>query len=57
MGGNDRSVIAAGIALIVIGLFLGLFLGYAGFIIAVVGIVLVVLALVGLGRRTAESGR
>ena len=50
-------MIAAAIALIVIGLFLALFLGYGGFIVAVVGVVLLVLALAGVGRRTAESGR
>ena len=49
-------MIAAAVALIVIGLFLGLFLGYGGLIVAVVGIVLLVLALLGVGRRTAESG-
>jgi hypothetical protein len=48
-------VLAAALALIVIGLFLGLFLGYAGFIVALVGIVLLILALVGFGRRAAAG--
>jgi hypothetical protein len=48
-------VLAAGIALLVIGLLLGLFLGYAGFIVAVVGLVLLILALVGVGRRSAPG--
>jgi hypothetical protein len=48
-------VIAAGIALIVIGLLLGLFLGVFGFIVSAVGIAILVLALVGFGRRSAEG--
>jgi hypothetical protein len=48
-------VLAAGIALIVIGLLVALFLGYAGFIVAIVGLVLLILALVGFGRRAAAG--
>jgi hypothetical protein len=48
-------VIAAAIALIVIGLILALFLGFFGFIISAVGVVLLVLWLVGFGRRAAEG--
>jgi hypothetical protein len=48
-------VIAAGIALIVAGLAIVLFLGYFGFIVSVVGIVILVLALLGIGRGTAAS--
>jgi hypothetical protein len=47
-------VVAAGIALIVIGLLLALFLGYAGLIVAVVGIVLLVLTLLNVRRGSAE---
>lgn len=48
-------MIAAAIALIVVGLFIGLFLGYAGLIVAAVGIVLLGLALLGIGRRSVEG--
>jgi hypothetical protein len=48
-------VVAAGIALIVIGLLLTLFLGYAGFIVAIVGIVLLVLTLLNFRRGSAEG--
>jgi hypothetical protein len=48
-------VLAAGIALIVIGLLLALFLGYGGLIVAAVGIVILVLAMVGFGRRSAQD--
>ena len=48
-------MVAAGIALIVIGLLLALFLGYAGFIVAIVGIVLLVLTLLGFRRGSAEG--
>jgi hypothetical protein len=48
-------VLAAGIALIVIGLLLALFLGYAGFIVAIVGIVLLVLTLLNFRRRSAAG--
>jgi hypothetical protein len=48
-------VIAAGIGLILLGLLLGLFLGYAGFIVAGVGLFVLVLAMVGFGRRSAEG--
>jgi hypothetical protein len=48
-------VIAAGIGLIVAGLLLGLFLGPFAFIVAAVGLVILVLALVGLGRRSVEG--
>jgi hypothetical protein len=48
-------VIAAGIALIVAGLAIVLFLGYFGLIVSVVGIVILILALLGIGRGTAAS--
>ena len=48
-------MLATGIALIVAGLLLVLFLGYAGFIVSVVGLVLLILALVGFGRRSAAG--
>ena len=48
-------MIAAAVALIVIGVILGMFTGFFGFIVAGVGLVLLVLALVGFGRRTAEG--
>jgi hypothetical protein len=48
-------VIAAGIGLILLGLLVGLFLGFAGFIVSGVGLFLLVLALVGFGRRSAEG--
>ena len=44
----------AAIGLIVAGLVLSLFLGFFGFIIAAVGLVLLVLWFVGVGRRAAE---
>jgi hypothetical protein len=47
---------AAALALVVIGLILVLFLGVFGFIVAAVGAVLLVLALLGVGRRAVESG-
>lgn len=47
-------MIAVAIGLVVAGLVLSLFLGFFGFIIAAVGIVLLVLWLVGVGRRAAE---
>lgn len=50
-------MIAAAVALVVIGLVLSLFLGYFGFIVSAVGIVLFVLALLGFRRRTVETGR
>lgn len=46
---------AAAVALIVAGLALSLFLGWFGFIIAAVGLVLLVLWFVGVGRRAAEG--
>ncbi len=46
---------AAAVGLIVAGLALSLFLGWFGFIIAAVGIVLLVLWFVGVGRRAAEG--
>src|SRR5215217_746496 len=49
--GNQESVIAAAVGLILIGLLLGLFLGVFGFIVSVVGLVVLVLALVDFGRR------
>ena len=49
-------MIAAALALIVAGLLVSLFLGYFGFIVSAVGLVLLVLALLGFGRRAAESG-
>ena len=48
-------MLAAGIALIVIGLLVVLFLGYAGFIVAIAGIVLLVLTLLNFRRRSAEG--
>jgi hypothetical protein len=48
-------VIAAGIGLLVAGLVVSLFLGYFGFIVAAVGLVILVLALLGVGRRAAET--
>jgi hypothetical protein len=48
-------VIAAALALVVAGLLLALFLGVFGFIVAAVGLVLLILALVGFGRRSAEG--
>lgn len=48
-------MIAAAIGLIVAGLVLALFLGWFGFIISVVGIVLLVLWFLGVGRRAAEG--
>jgi len=48
-------VIAAGIALIAAGLVLGLFLGYFGFVVSLVGLVILVLALLGVGRGAAAS--
>ena len=48
-------MIAAGIGLIVAGLLLGLFLGPFAFIVAGVGLVILVLALVGVGRRSAAG--
>jgi hypothetical protein len=48
-------VLAAALALIVIGLLLVLFLGPFGFIVAAVGLVLLVLALVNFSRRSAEG--
>lgn len=47
-------MVGAAIGLIVAGLVLSLFLGFFGFIIAAVGIVLLVLWFVGVGRRAAE---
>ena len=47
-------MIAAALALIVAGILLSLFLGFFGLIIAAVGIVLLVLWFVGVGRRAAE---
>jgi hypothetical protein len=48
-------VIAAGIGLIVAGLVVSLFLGYFGFIVAAVGLVILVLALLGIGRGAPET--
>ena len=48
-------MIAAALALVVAGLLLALFLGVFGFIVAAVGLVLLILALVGFGRRSAEG--
>jgi hypothetical protein len=48
-------VIAAAVALILIGLLLSLFLGFFGLIVSAVGLVLLVLALVGTGRRAAAG--
>jgi hypothetical protein len=50
-------VLAAALALIVAGVLIGLFLGVYvyGFIVAAVGLVLLVLVLVGFGRRSAEG--
>jgi hypothetical protein len=49
-------MLAAALALLVIGLVLGLFLGVFGFIVAAVGVVLLILALLGVGRRAVETG-
>jgi hypothetical protein len=49
-------VLAAGIALIVIGLVLVLFLGFAGFIVAAVGLVLLVLTLLNFRRGSTAGG-
>lgn len=48
-------MIAAGIGLIVAGLAVSLFLGYFGFIVAAVGLVILVLALLGIGRGAART--
>ena len=48
-------MLAAGIALVVIGLLLSLFLGYGGLIVAAVGLVVLLLAVVGFGRRSAQD--
>ena len=48
--------LAGSIAIIVVGLLLSLFLGWFGLIVAAVGIVLLVAWLLGIGRRTAETG-
>ncbi len=48
-------MIAAAVGLIVAGLLLGLFLGPFGFIVAGVGLIILILALVGFGRRSAEG--
>jgi hypothetical protein len=48
-------MLAAALGLIVAGLLLGLFLGYFGFIVAVAGIVLLVVWLVGLRRAGPAS--
>jgi hypothetical protein len=48
-------VIAAALALLVAGLVLGLMFGPFGFIVAGVGVVLLILFLVGFGRRSAEG--
>ena len=48
-------MIAAAVALIVIGVLLGMLTGFFGFIVAGVGLVLLVLALVGFGRRAAQD--
>ncbi|HKF15206.1 MAG TPA: hypothetical protein VKB13_08280 [Gaiellaceae bacterium] len=48
-------MIAAGIGLILAGLILGLFLGVPGFIASLVGLAILILALVGVGRRSAEG--
>jgi hypothetical protein len=48
-------VIAAAIALIVIGLLLAPFLSYFSLIVSAVGIVLLILWLIGFGRRAAEG--
>ena len=49
-------MLAAAIGLIVAGLLLGLFLGFFGFIVTAVGLVLFILWLVAL-MRAAPSGR
>jgi hypothetical protein len=48
-------VIAAALALIVVGLVLGLFLGPFGFIVSAVGLLILVLAFVGVARGSAEG--
>jgi hypothetical protein len=50
-------MIGAAIALIVVGILLGSFVAFPfGYAIAVVGLVLLVLFLLGFGRRAASSG-
>ena len=49
-------MIPAAVALIVLGAFLGLFLGVFGLIISAVGVVILVLWLVGVGRGAATTG-
>lgn len=48
-------MIAGAIALVVVGVALGLLLGYLGFIVSAVGAVLLVLALLSVGRDAAAS--
>jgi hypothetical protein len=47
-------MVGAAVGLIIAGLVLSLFLGWFGFIISAVGIVLLVLWFAGVGRRAAE---
>ena len=47
-------MIGLGLGLLVVGVVLSLFLGVFGFIVAAVGLVLLVIALTGVGRRAAN---
>ena len=48
-------MIAAALALIVLGVILMFFLGWFGIIVGILGLILLVLFLLGVGRRVAES--
>jgi hypothetical protein len=48
-------MIAAALALIVLGLILMFLVGWFGIIVGIVGLILLVLFLVGVGRSVAES--
>ena len=54
--GNPPPLIGVALALIVIGLLLGFLAGPYGFIAGIVGLVLLVLYLIGFGRRAASPG-
>jgi NADH:ubiquinone oxidoreductase subunit 3 (subunit A) len=54
--GNSETVIGAALALVVIGVILLFLYPWAGLVIGAVGVLLIVLFLVGFGRRT-ETGR
>jgi hypothetical protein len=48
-------MIAAGLALIVLGVLLMFLLGWFGIVVGIVGLILLVLFLFGVGRGVAES--